>query len=107
MTVPPRPRRWSSVRAILLLTLALALAAAVPASAVVPPTSCGTSKIGRTNYSIKADKVSCTFAREWSRNYLLRNRRPSGYTCRKYDPRETRIRFRCYRGTKSFFAIRR
>lgn len=80
---------------------------AAPAQAVVPPTNCGTKKIGKHTYSIRTHKVSCRFAREWSSLYLLRNRRPSGFTCRKYDPRQTRVRFRCYRGEKDFFAIRR
>ena len=80
---------------------------AAPAEAVIPPTNCGTKRIGSKTYSIKTHQVTCRFAREWASNYLLRNRRPRGFTCRKYDPRQTRIRFRCYRGEKDFYAIRR
>jgi hypothetical protein len=40
-------------------------------------------------------------------SYLGHNRRPKGYTCRKFDPRQTRVRLRCYKGDKDFFAVRR
>ena len=92
--------------ALFVVTAACA-ALAAPAEAVVPPKSCGTKRIGNNTYLIKADRVTCDFARTWASRYLLRNRRPAGYTCRKYDPRQTRVRFRCYRGSKEFFAIRR
>lgn len=95
------------MRRLVVLAVATAALAAGDAAAVVPPTNCGTVKLGARSYAVKTHSVSCSFARTWTVRYIRYNRRPSGWTCRKYDPRETRIRFRCYRGSRDFFAIRK
>jgi hypothetical protein len=64
-------------------------------------------KVGRTSYSVKTHLVSCKFAKSWTNTYLSKNRKPPKFSCTKYNPKQTRIRFRCYRGDKDFFAVRR
>jgi hypothetical protein len=86
--------------------LALALAAAAPAPAPVPPKDCGTLRASGERFTIKADQVRCRDARSYARAYLRRSVAPSGFRCRDYGP-ETRIEFRCNKGQRVFFAIRR
>jgi hypothetical protein len=66
---------------------ALACAAVVatsPASAIVPPKSCGSIKVGHHRYNIKADQLPCSKARTYASRYISTGRRPRGYSCRKY-----------------------
>jgi hypothetical protein len=86
--------------------LALMLVAAPPAPAPVPPRNCGMVDVGAKRYNIKADQIRCRTARSYSKAYLAHSRRPSGYRCRDYG-RETRIEFRCSKGTRILFAVRR
>ena len=120
---PPRPARGCSqvpqagdvcdtvvsVRRLVLtlpVTAALALGAlAGPAAAVVPPKDCGSITVKAKRYNVKADQMTCRTAKAWSRTYLERRRKPSGWTCNRYT--NTKLVFRCHRSTKSFFAIRR
>ena len=60
---------------------------------------------GKT-YNIKADQIRCRRARRYARRYLRTHDRPSGYSCRDYG-RTTSIKFRCSKGAKVLFAIRR
>jgi hypothetical protein len=90
---------------------ALALAAtcaaiAAPSAAIVPPTDCGIITVKGKRYDIKADQLRCTTAKPWASRYLSSRKRPSGYTCRNFGS-ETKLKFRCSRGIKVFFAIRR
>jgi hypothetical protein len=57
-------------------------------------------------YQIKADQIRCRTARPQARRYLASDRRPRGYSCADYG-RGTRIEFRCWKGQKELFAIRR
>lgn len=93
------------IAAALSLTSLLAVLSP-PAGAIVPPRDCGTLKAKGTRYGIKADQLRCRTARTYASRYLNERRRPRGYRCRNYG-RETRIRFRCSRGVRVFFAIRR
>jgi hypothetical protein len=94
-------------RALLLAALTVVLAAAVPAQAIVPPRDCGRITVKSKRYNIKADQMRCADAVRYSRRYLASSRRkPSGYRCRRYG-RETKLVFRCQRGVRNFFAIRR
>ena len=86
--------------------LALMLVAAPPAPAPVPPKDCGMIEVRSKRYNIKADQVRCRTARSYAKAYLLYQRKPSGFRCRDYG-RETRIEFRCWKGEKVLFAIRR
>ena len=45
-------------------------------------------------------------ARSYAASYLKTGHKPSGYRCRNYGA-ETKLKFRCSRGVKVFFAIRR
>ena len=95
-------------RTLVALTLALAVTAAGPAAsaqAVVPPSDCGTIRVKAKRYNVKADQLRCTTAKRWTRTYLEKRRKPRGYTCRRY--KNTKLVFRCNRGVRSFFAIRR
>jgi hypothetical protein len=87
-------------------SLALGLAAAGPAGAIVPPRNCGTIEVKERRYTIKADQMRCRTAKRYSRRYLRSHERPSGYRCTDYG-RETKLKFRCSRGIRVFFAIRR
>jgi hypothetical protein len=57
-------------------------------------------------FNIKADQLRCHRARRYARRYLVRNVKPRGYRCRDYG-RETSIKFRCSKGARVLFAIRR
>ena len=96
-------------RIVVLTTAVLALVAALApyqAWAPVPPKNCGMLEARGKLFNIKADQLRCRTARRYARRYLVYRDRPSGYSCRDYG-RETRIEFRCWRGTKVVFAIRR
>jgi hypothetical protein len=82
------------------------MVASAPAGAIVPPRNCGFMTVKSHRYNVKADQVRCRRAREYTRDYLRTHDRPSGYSCRNYDA-STAMKFRCTRGIKVFFAIRR
>ena len=100
-------RRSASVRAVLLVALCLIFAvAAEQVRAIVPPKDCGMLTVKGRRYNIKADQIRCSTAKPYARRYLTTNRRPSGYRCRSYSS-QTKLKFRCSRGIKVFFAIKR
>ncbi len=90
----------------LLLSAACVTAVTVSAAAIVPPRNCGTLKAKGKRYNIKADQIRCRTARAHASRYLTAGRRPRGYRCRNYG-RQTKIKFRCSKGIRVFFAIRR
>jgi hypothetical protein len=85
----------------------IALAALVPATtgATVPPRNCGPLTVANRHYIIKADQLRCTTAKTSAKNYLVSHRRPRGFTCKNF--KNTAMTFRCSKGIKVFFAIRR
>jgi len=96
------------MRLLVLLLCAAALAAAVaPAGAIVPPRDCGMTTVKGKRFNVRADQISCKTAKPHARRYLSTGRRPSGYRCRNYSSRTTKLKFKCDRGVRSFFAIRR
>jgi hypothetical protein len=97
---------WARATAVIALAALVAGLTAGDAGAPVPPRDCGMLRDGGKRYNIKADQLRCRVARRYARGYLDRHRRPSGYSCRDYG-RETRIEFRCSKGVRVFFAIRR
>ena len=97
--------RTRFIIAVLVSTACVAVLA-VPAAAIVPPRNCGMMEVKGKRYNIKSDQIRCRNARTYSRRYLARGRKPSGYTCRNYGS-GTAIRFRCSKGDRVFFAIRR
>lgn len=74
--------------------------------APVPPRDCGMLTVSGERFNVKADQLRCRTARPYARTYLARSRKPPGYACRRYG-RETRIEFRCVKGDRILFAIRR
>jgi hypothetical protein len=101
-----------------LLRLRILLVAAVTAATIValtptrawapvPPKNCGFMSVRHHSYNIKADQIRCLRARRYARRYLKTHVRPPGYHCRNYSARETSIKFRCSKGVKVIFAIRR
>lgn len=99
----------TGTRLIVAAIAALALLAAlVPgrAWAPVPPKDCGMLGAGGKRFNIKADQIRCSTARRQAKRYLVSGRKPSGYSCRTYG-RSTRIKFRCSKGQRVLFAIRR
>jgi hypothetical protein len=95
-------------RYLLALVAALALAAvAVPsAGAIVPPKNCGMMTVKGRDYQIKADQMRCDVARTYARRYLRSHTRPSGFRCSDYGS-GTRLKFRCSKSIRVFFAIKR
>ena len=89
-----------------LALVALAAVAAPGASATVPPKDCGMLSVKSKRYQIKADQITCRTAKTYSRRYLGHHTRPSGYRCSDYS-KSTKLRFRCSKSVRVFFAIRR
>ena len=94
------------VLAVVLAAVAVSLASALPASAVVPPTNCGNVKVKGDKFNVKADQIRCRKAKPFAVDYLKHKDHPRGYKCENYGA-GTRIEFRCAKGIKVFFAIRR
>jgi hypothetical protein len=97
------------MRSLPFLPVALVCAATIlpgTAQAIVPPADCGTTTVKGKRYTIKADQIRCSTAKPHARRYLRTGRRPSGYRCRNYGG-STKLKFRCERGVKVFFAIKR
>jgi hypothetical protein len=88
------------------LAVTVLLVAAAPSPAPVAPRNCGMMNVKGKRYQVKADQIPCPRAKRWSRTYLSRRSRPSGYTCRNFDS-STALKFRCSKGVRVFFAIRR
>ena len=97
--------RARTILGVLMLTVCVALVS-VDAGAIQPPRKCGTLTVKGKSYTIKADQIRCRTARSHARRYLSTGRRPRGYRCRNYG-RETKIKFRCSKGIRVLFAIRR
>jgi hypothetical protein len=97
------------VRLALIVTLSLAAFGlhAAPSPAPVPPKDCDFIKVKGQRYNIKADQVKCRKARKLSRHYLAGKGKPKGYSCQRYPDSETEIAFRCTKGARTLFAIRR
>ncbi len=89
-----------------LAALVLAAVVAPGAGATVPPKDCGNITVKSKRYQIKADQMRCRTAKTYSRRYLRRHKRPSGYRCNNYSS-GTALRFRCSKSIRVFFAIRR
>ena len=90
---------------LIALLAALAVSAGA-ASAIVPPKNCGMQSVSGHRYQIKADQMRCSSAKTYSRRYLRSHSRPSGYSCRDYSS-STKLKFRCNKRVRVFFAIRR
>jgi hypothetical protein len=88
------------------VALAAALALAPAAVATVPPKNCGMLSVSGKRYQIKADQMRCSSAKTYSRRYLSSRTRPAGYSCRNYSG-GTKLKFRCTKRVRVFFAIRR
>jgi hypothetical protein len=86
--------------------LALALLLAPGAPATVPPKNCGRIDVSGKRYQIKADQIRCATAKTYSRRYLRSHDRPSGYRCSNFGA-STKLKFRCSKGIRIFFAIKR
>jgi hypothetical protein len=95
-----------SIATTLGLVLAVALTAAPAATATVPPKNCGMLTVKSKRYQIKADQMRCRTAKSYSRTYLRTHARPSGYRCADYGG-GTKLKFRCSKQVRVFFAIRR
>jgi hypothetical protein len=95
-------------RLLPVLPLVAVLAWTAAAHAIVPPRDCGRLSVSSRTYVVKADQLPCRDAKRYTSRYLGRSHvKPSGYTCRRYKASETALAFRCTRGIKTFFAIRR
>ena len=102
MHIRPIPRACLTAAALVLVSALLAS----PSAAIVPPTDCGVITVKGKRYDIKADQLRCKTAKPYASRYLSTRHRPSGYTCRNFGA-ETKLKFRCSRGVKVFFAIKR
>jgi hypothetical protein len=97
--------RWLQAVGVLAV-LAFVAASAPGAGATVPPKNCGMVTVKSKRYQIKADQMRCSTAKTYSRRYLRSHSRPSRYKCSDYSS-STKLRFRCSKGVRVFFAIRR
>ena len=97
------PGRSAGVGALAALGLA---AGAASAPATVPPKNCGMTTVSGKRYQIKADQLRCTTAKTYARRYLRSHSRPSGYRCTDFGS-STKLKFRCAKGIRVFFAIKR
>jgi hypothetical protein len=96
-------------RGIAVVVAALALAVVLApgkAWAPVPPRDCGMLDVRGKRFNVKADQIRCRIARRYTKSYLTSARAPTGFRCRDYG-RETKIEFRCTKGDRVLFAIRR
>ena len=101
-------RRTPALLTATACALVLGAAHATTAPAIVPPKDCGYLTVNAKRYNIKADQLACTTARRYSKNYLISvQRKPTGYRCTRYNSTETKLKFRCVKGSRTFFAIRR
>ena len=89
-----------------LIAVACALAWAPATTATVPPKNCGIMSVKGKRYQIKADQMRCDTAKTYSRRYLSRHSRPSGYRCTDFGA-STKLKFRCAKRVRVFFAIKR
>jgi hypothetical protein len=99
-----RPSRAAG--AALLLAFGICAVAGPSAGATVPPRNCGIMIVESKRYQIKADRMRCTTAKTYSRRYLSSHSRPSGYRCSDFAG-STKLKFRCAKGVRVFFAIKR
>ena len=97
------PRRLATL--VIAGILAAAALAPADAGAIVPPRNCHIITVKDKRYNIKADQLRCRRARRYSRRYLRTRWRPRGYHCRRYQ--DSALRFRCARGIRVYYAIRR
>jgi hypothetical protein len=97
------PRILVAVTAVLAMAVVFA---PTQAWAPVAPKNCGMLASKGKRYNVKADQIRCRTARRQARRYLASHRKPRGYSCRNYG-RGTRIEFRCWKGQRVLFAIRR
>jgi hypothetical protein len=102
-----------STRFLSLLGVAAALLVAViaagPAGAIVPPKNCGKVSVKGKTYNVKADQLKCASARDYSVTYLKSHHKPRYYSCYSYSG--SSIKFRCiatrYNPDRTFWAIKR
>jgi len=92
-------------RALPVAVLVLALAAAAPAGAIVPPRDCKTLRADGKRFGVKSHLLRCPTARRYARRWLDDSRRPRGWSCTR--PRGTLLKLHCTRGDRTFFVIRR
>ena len=94
----------------LLLPLLAVAALAVPATApaIVPPKDCGVITVKGKKHRIKADGVTCAFAKEKATRYLRTGTKPgSRWSCKRY-PKSSGFSFRCENGArKNIYGIKR
>ena len=88
-----------------LAALAL-LVGAVAAPGTVPRKNGGIPTAAGKRYQIKADQTRCSTAVTYSRRYLRSHSRPSGYRCTDFGS-STKLKFRCAKSVRVFFAIKR
>jgi hypothetical protein len=99
-------RTGRAVAAVTVLALLAAGAWGAGAGATVPPKNCGLTTVNSKRYQIKADQIRCGTAMTYARRYLSRHARPSGYRCTDFGS-TTKLKFRCAKGKRVFFAIKR
>ena len=96
-----------SIAAVVALVamLATTLVVVAGAGATVPPKNCGTMVVKGRTYQVKADQIRCRTARDYARRYLSSADAPSGWRCRSFT--SSKMKFRCTRGIRVVFAIKR
>ena len=88
------------------LVVAVLLSFPAVSPAPVAPVNCGIITVHGKKMQIKADQVRCTTAKKWARRYLESRWHPRGYSCRNASA-STRLKFRCWKHERTYFAIKR
>jgi hypothetical protein len=99
-------RRHHVTVAAFALVVAVLLSFPAVSPAPVTPVNCGLITVQGKKMQIKADQVRCTTAKKWARRYLESRWRPSGYSCRNGSS-STKLKFRCWKRQRTYFAIKR
>jgi hypothetical protein len=73
----------------------------------MPPKKCGMITVNRQDFAVRGHLLPCRFSRRQSRAYLADGTHPSGWNCRRYPKRLTKIAFICRKGGRSYYTIRR
>ena len=92
----------------LLVAVGLLFAITVgPATATMPPKSCGTAKVNGHKFKLKVHLISCGRGRKAAIRFLESGDHSKAWDCTRYSPQETKIAFTCRKGSKDYYAIRK
>jgi hypothetical protein len=84
--------------------LIAAFGAAAPAQAFHSVKPCGVKTIGSHRYRVRAQVISCAFAKKWTLRFVRNGSHPSNFKCTRVSG--GKIPFYCRAGYASYFLIK-